>query len=75
MKNTERMARCSMTREMNKPDWCGYDRLCGDFVQAKWLNYNTDCCKKCEYNKQQRILNPDIAEFFWNCCKMERLEK
>ena len=31
----------------------------------KWVNKD---------KPKERILNPDIAEFFWNCCKMERLK-
>ena len=60
-----------MTREMNKPKWCKNTDLCG-----WWQTRYVDECKKCFfYECQPRILNPDIAEFFWNCCKMERLEK
>ena len=59
-----------MTREMNKLDWCNYEGECN-----WWVAFDGECCKRCkDYKLKQRILNPDIAEFFWNCCKMEKLK-
>lgn len=40
-----------MTREMNKPDWCGYERICADFWQTKYGFSIQDICKNCPYKK------------------------
>ena len=54
-----------MTREMNKPDWCRYKYMCGDFWQAKCCGYAIiDICKTCQYNKpKQRVLDDWIKPF------------
>ena len=54
-----------MTREMNKPEWHEIWKDAHEFQIGK--------IKVTEY-KKQRVLNPDIAEFFERCCKMERLK-
>ncbi|MBQ2175390.1 MAG: hypothetical protein II453_10085 [Alphaproteobacteria bacterium] len=55
-----------MTREMNKPDWCRYPYMCGNFWQAMCIGYTIyDTCKDCKhYKPKERILNPDIKPFF-----------
>ena len=60
-----------MTREMNKSDW-----------HREWYAQNTvermaKMMCRCDYNsyKKERVLNPDIKEFFDNCCRMEKIEK
>ena len=63
-----------------KPDWCNYNDKSDDIWQAKCIGYPLMLydCVECTYYKnykpKERILNPDIAEFFWNCCNMERLK-
>ena len=64
-----------MTRKMNKPDWelarykCGYNR-CPIYYNTAFID-----CNKCNNIKpKQRVLNPDIKEFFERCCNMERLK-
>ena len=59
-----------MTREMNKPDW-----------HREWYAQNTvermaKMMCRCDYNSyKKRVLNPDIKEFFDNCCRMEKVGK
>lgn len=66
-----------MTREMNKPGWHNKWVKKYDYSEIKKLQ-KVDCLTevKGEWVKpKERVLNPDIAEFFWNCCKMEKIEK
>ena len=66
-----------MTREMNKPDWCNYEYMCGDLWQAKCIGYPI-IIGKCEdcifYKPKERKLDDWIKPFFDNCCRMEKLK-
>ena len=46
-----------MTREMNKPDviYCKIGRC--------YCTCSDGMCDECQFNKRQRVLNPDIEEF------------
>ena len=61
-----------MTREMNKPDWHKkyYASIhCAPLAEKCYICGN-DICK---YRIKERVLNPDIKEFFENCCRMEKV--
>lgn len=54
-----------MTREIYP---CGYK-----FCQYSFNPEEEGFCKKCLIKPKERVLNPEIADFFWNCC--ERFKK
>jgi hypothetical protein len=46
-----------MTREMNKPDWCNYSKLCG------WFGCNVSHCRESKCVHYQRKLDDWIKPF------------
>ena len=70
-----------MTREISRPPELKtvnclecMDLACSFKKYLNEINYSEVTHVVCDRFKKERILNPDIAEFFWNCCKMERLK-
>ena len=60
-----------MTREMNKPDWCSYPYMCGNFGYTIY-----DTCKDCKhYKPKERTLDDWIKPFFDNSCRMEKIKR
>ena len=60
-----------MTREMNKPDWHNEWIKKYDWSEIRKLQ-KVDCqieVKGDWVKSTQRILNPDIADFFWTTCE------
>lgn len=54
-----------MTREMNKPDWCRYPYMCGNFWQARCIGYSIyETCKDCKhYKPKERKLDNWIKPY------------